>query len=138
MVKIVWNVVEVTAHRASQRSNLEPDLGGLIGRLGCDGVQGLVFDFGNVERSVALWTKFLSEIGLRVCLAREISSGWQIKLACGIVLSFYTTGTLMAQGRYTRDQVVAVKVLRSLLDSIKVFCTSGSVSKDYACTDEQF
>lgn len=138
MVKILWNVTELTAHGASQRGNVEPDLCGLISRLGCDGVQGLVFDFGNVSRSVALWTRFLSEIGLRVCLARAISSGWQIKLACGIVLNFYTTGTLMAQGRYTRDQVVAVETLRSLLDSIKVFCTAGSVSKDYACTDEQF
>lgn len=138
MVKVLWNVVQLAAHGVPQGGYVESDVHGLINRLGCPGLQSLAFDFRDIKRSVALWTRLLSEIGLRVNSVREIPSGCQIKLACGIVLNFYTTGTLMAQGRYGLDQVVAVEALRSILDSIKGFYTLSAAKLDCAGLDEEF
>lgn len=138
MTKVRWDVIELAISRAPRKKEVDVNVAELLGRLGCKGIQSLVFDFGKIDQSVVVWIRLLNEIGLMVRERKSIGSGYQLKLTCGIALNFYTTGTLMAQGRYRGDQVGAIESLRAVLESLKSFSQLGLAKSEGAYSGEEF
>jgi len=118
MRKIVWNVTADHNCVCHSEHELNASSVDCFDRLGLPDIDGLIFFYRKLDESILVWVKYLNDIGLMVIDKRRIESGFQIKLACGVFLSFYTTGTVMVQGRVKSELTPVVNRLRTTLDSL--------------------
>lgn len=93
----------------------------LIERVDCGEIFAMAFDFTRVAHSENLWGRLVREVGLRAEGGRFIGSGYQLKLSCGVVINFYKTGSVMAQGRFEEKDVRSIERLYAVLHALKMY-----------------